>query len=171
MPLIKSRLARLFFFSRERGGRDTEEGIVKDLRETVEGIGFKLVEAVVNRLRGATQVRIVIHSPDSVIGIDECSKVHRLVQARLEVILNDQDLSLEVSSPGIDRYLKSESEYDVFKGKGVKAYSRSRGSWVGGILIGREGGSVLIRGSGGDTLSLEQGDIAKIRLDHAEEVR
>jgi len=137
----------------------------------VEGLGFRLVESSVRRHRGSTQVRVVIHSPDALVGIDECSRVHRLLQARLEVTLGDQDLSLEVSSPGIDRSLKSEEEYDVFKGKGVKAYSRSQGSWIGGILLGSEGRSVLIRSRDGARVDIPFDDIAKIRLDHAEEVR
>lgn len=57
---------------------------------------------------------------DGGVGIDKCEEFSRAV----EVVLDEKDIiakeySLEVSSPGVDRKLKSEREFLYYKGREV----------------------------------------------------
>lgn len=58
---------------------------------------------------------------DGGVGIDKCEEFSRAV----EVVLDNEDIidkeySLEVSSPGVDRKLKSEREFLYYKGREVE---------------------------------------------------
>jgi ribosome maturation factor RimP len=150
-------------------GADTEEAVFESVSELLKGIGFELVEMSISRHRGTSQARAVIYSAEGV-GIDECAKVHRLIHPRLQVLLEDADIQLEVSSPGTERWLKSPREYEIFSGRGVRAYLRSESAWLGGVLRGLEEGLVVIEARGRDRVRIRMEDIAKMRLDHSEEV-
>jgi ribosome maturation factor RimP len=148
---------------------NTEEDLFGDVEALAKGLGFELVEFSVSRHKGSCQARAVIYA-QSGTGISECSRFHRILLPRLEVLLSDQDLSLEVSSPGIERSFKSDREYGIFKGRGVRAYSRSMSDWVCGILSGFDGETISISRRGEKDVALGRLDIAKARLDHSQEV-
>jgi len=118
-------------------GKGAENQDIANLRpplETVlEGLGFNLVELVVSRHRGSVQVRAVIYNGAS-IGTDDCSKVHRAIMPRLELAFPQQDIYLEVSSPGIDRLIKDCTEFSYYKGKGVRCYRTDISDWTAGVL-------------------------------------
>jgi len=118
-------------------GKGTENQEIASLRPSLEavlqGLGFNLVELAVSRHRGSVQVRAVIFNGTS-IGTDECSKVHRAVTPRLELAFPQQDIYLEVSSPGIDRLIKNCSEFSYYKGRGVRCYRTDISDWTAGVL-------------------------------------
>ena len=94
--------------------------LYKDIAGLLEEKGLKLVDLSLNRNQGAIQqVRAVIYRTEGT-GIDECAKAHRLLQPRLESLLGDDDFQLEVSSPGLDRVIRSDREYAIFVGRGVR---------------------------------------------------
>ncbi|MFH2114575.1 MAG: hypothetical protein ABIJ86_08730, partial [Spirochaetota bacterium] len=93
--------------------------LYNDIAGLLEEKGLKLVDLSLNRNQGAIQqVRAVIYRAEGT-GIDECAKAHRLMQPRLETLLSDDDFQLEVSSPGLDRVIRSGREYAIFVGRGV----------------------------------------------------
>jgi ribosome maturation factor RimP len=139
----------------------------KDLEELLSGIGLALVELNISRNRGSTQVRAVIYSPTGT-GIDQCSKAHKLILPRLQVLLNEEDFHLEVASPGVDRWIRSEREYSIFAGRGVKVLLRDEKEWLGGRIVQAYSAAVTIRGPSGEQ-TVEYGAIAKARLDYAQE--
>ena len=63
-------------------------------------------------------LRIFIFSPEREVGIDDCEKVSRSLSDFLEELIPFK-YYLEVSSPGLERKLKSEKEYLIFKGKDI----------------------------------------------------
>jgi ribosome maturation factor RimP len=92
-----------------------------------------LVDLQVNRSHGALcQVRVIVYRPEGT-GIDECAKAHRLVQPCLEAALGIDGFYLEVSSPGLDRTIRSDREYAIFSGRGVRLVLDD-GSIVQGII-------------------------------------
>lgn len=63
-------------------------------------------------------LRIFIYSRDREVGIDDCENVSRSLSDFLEELIPFK-YYLEVSSPGIERKIKSEKEYLIFKGKDI----------------------------------------------------
>jgi ribosome maturation factor RimP len=142
---------------------------VRELAEPlVRGMGFALVELAVGRRRGSTFVSVVIYRGEGV-GIDQCADVSRLLLPRLETMEGLTDVCLEVSSPGIERTLKSPTEYTVFVGRGIRFLSGEETEWRSGIIDHVEGGTLWLR-TGRETRGFALAGIRKARLDHAAEV-
>lgn len=111
-------------------------------------------------------LRIYIDKPGSVT-IDDCEKVSR----ELEAILDREDpideaYILEVSSPGLDRVLKKDYEYEKYKGRAVeiKLFAPIDGKKeFEGELIGLSEGLISIKTADGE-LSFEKGAVVSCRL-------
>lgn len=94
------------------------------VEQTVTGLGYELVE--VERSSGGL-LRVTIDlpwqpgetgGPSQRVTVEDCEKVTRQLQYVLEVEGIDYN-RLEVSSPGIDRPLKSASDFERFAGEVV----------------------------------------------------
>lgn len=145
------------------------DSLFNEAESLVRSMGFQLVDFCLTRRGRVSYASAVIYSRDGT-GIDECAAVHRLLHPRLQVLLGEAEPSLEVSSPGMEREFRSQREYLIFQGRGVKAFSRSRSDWVRGILSGFDGHTVVLSTESGDA-ALPLDDIAKARLDYSQEVR
>jgi len=147
--------------------KDTENTEVVSLRHTLEdvlnGLGFRLIELTISRLRGSVQVRAVIYNGSS-ISTDDCSKVHRAITPRLELAFEGSDIYLEVSSPGIDRLIKSGAEFVHYKGRGVRCYCTGISDWMSGILESADEKGIVLKTKEG-AVRLEFDIIAKAKLD------
>ena len=82
-------------------------------------LGYELVELEFAPGRGHGSLRIFIDRPEG-IGISDCERVSRAVSAVLDV----EDpiptaYSLEVSSPGDDRVLRTHAHFERFRGSRV----------------------------------------------------
>ncbi len=89
--------------------------------QTVAGLGYELVE--LDRSAGGT-LRVTIDFPweaqgaERAVNVEDCERVTRQLQYTLEVEEVDYK-RLEVSSPGIDRPLRHEQDYERFAGEVV----------------------------------------------------
>jgi ribosome maturation factor RimP len=88
------------------------------VQETVTGLGYDLVE--IDRTAGGL-LRITIDWPwqpgqELFINVEDCEKVNRQLQFALEVDGVTYN-RLEVSSPGIDRPLRHEKDFERFVGE------------------------------------------------------
>ena len=88
--------------------------------KTVAGLGYELVE--LERSAGGT-LRVTIDFPwqagqEKAVNVEDCERVTRQLQYTLEVEEVDYK-RLEVSSPGIDRPLRSELDFERFAGEVV----------------------------------------------------
>ena len=89
------------------------------IEQTVSGLGYQLVE--VDRSAGGL-LRVTIDlpwqagQPEQFIQVEDCEKVTRQLQFVLEVEGTAYN-RLEVSSPGIDRPLRSENDFLRFVGE------------------------------------------------------
>ncbi|MGV0985133.1 MAG: ribosome maturation factor RimP [Limnohabitans sp.] len=88
------------------------------VEETVIGLGYDLVE--IERSAGGL-LRITIDWPwqpgsDAFITVEDCEKVNRQLQFALEVDGVTYN-RLEISSPGIDRPLRHEKDFERFAGE------------------------------------------------------
>ena len=87
---------------------------------TVAGLGYELVE--LERTAGGT-LRVTIDFPwepggEKFVNVEDCERVTRQLQYTLEVEEVDYK-RLEVSSPGIDRPLRSEKDFERYAGEVV----------------------------------------------------
>ena len=107
-------------------------------------LGLTIVEiGQVNRKEGVNVV-IIILCRDGETTVDHCADVYRLVFPRLQLALGDRDLSLEVSTPGLERSFKDIHEFTLFQGKRVRLYDNGRRTWVSGIIEGMGEGNVTL---------------------------
>ena len=88
------------------------------MAQTVAGLGYELVE--LERSAGGT-LRVTIDFPwepgsERVVNVEDCERVTRQLQYTLEVEEVDYK-RLEVSSPGIDRPLRGEKDFQRFTGE------------------------------------------------------
>ncbi|MBI5277982.1 MAG: ribosome maturation factor RimP [Burkholderiales bacterium] len=88
--------------------------------QTVTGLGYELVE--LERSAGGT-LRVTIDFPwqpgvERYVNVEDCERVTRQLQYALEVDEVDYK-RLEVSSPGIDRPLRTEKDFERFVGEVV----------------------------------------------------
>ena len=108
-----------------------------------ESRGFELVEVEVKRAPGGQVVRLYVDKEGG-IGLDELQSVSEEVSAILDV---EDPLpypyTLEVSSPGLDRVLKTEADYRRFVGRLAKVASYDlvdgRRHWTGRIVAFEDG--------------------------------
>jgi ribosome maturation factor RimP len=89
-------------------------------QQTVTGLGYELVE--IERAAGGL-LRITIDLPwnpaqEQFVNVEDCEKVTRQLQFALEVE-GTEYARLEVSSPGIDRPLRNEQDFERFAGREV----------------------------------------------------
>jgi ribosome maturation factor RimP len=94
-----------------------------------------------------------VETPEESVGIEDCQRVSQDLSALLDVEdefgrgeLSD-NYTLEVSSPGLDRPLRNESDFRRFEGRLAKIVTTEpvgRQSAFAGRLKGIDGGSVLL---------------------------
>jgi ribosome maturation factor RimP len=145
------------------------------LEPVISGLGFSILELSVSRHRGSAQVRLVICPKEArfstesgqkrpSIGTEELGRVHRAVLPRLEAAMEGAELSVECSSPGIDRTIREGAEFAHFYGMPVRCYLPAESRWVRGILRGADEEKIILENEDGKR-ELEYESIAKAKLD------
>ncbi len=142
------------------------EELRKDITGLAKDVGLELVEASVSQQHGSIQVRLVVYKREGT-GIDECSRLHKLIRPRLEILFGTDDFYMEVASPGIDRTFRSKSEYLVFAGRGA-CLTLDDGSVVAGIIKRSDETAVVMDTKEGEQ-SVPHDRIRKGKLDFSQE--
>jgi ribosome maturation factor RimP len=108
----------------------------------LESLGYRLVRVRVSGLDGCT-VQVMAERPDGTMNIDDCETCSRALSPVLDTTDPiDRAYRLELSSPGIDRPLVRQSDFERYAGNQVKiemavaAEGRKR---FRGQLLGAEG--------------------------------
>jgi len=134
-------------------------------------LGYELVFAEITR-SGQRKLRLFIDHADSIddkkITLEDCVTVSRALNEPLEsspqidAVFGDNAYELEVSSPGIDRPLRAEADYNKFKGKTARIHvfrplesseienlnykeKNPRQKNFIGTLVGLESGKVILK--------------------------
>ena len=143
--------------------------LYNDIAGLLEVKGLKLVDLSLSRNQGAIQqVRTVIYRAEGT-GIDECARAHRLMQPRLEMLLGDDDFQLEVSSPGLDRVIRSDREYAIFVGRGVRLCLKDE-TVVCGCIVSASLENIVLSTEGAEC-SIPLDLVKKGKLDYSQEGR
>lgn len=132
----------------------------------LEENGLELVDVEFVKEGPQWYLRLYIDK-DGGIGINECEIVSRSLDEKLDEDVTDQPYILEVSSPGIDRVLKRDTEFIKYKDRDVevKLYKAIDGSKeFEGKLVGLVDDNIVITDEGGNELSFTRKEVATCRL-------
>ena len=94
------------------------ENITPIIENTAMRCGVIPIEIELVKESSRWFLRIYIFSKDHEISLEDCEKVSRGLDNLLDDLIPFK-YYLEISSPGIERKLKSEKEYIIFKGKSI----------------------------------------------------
>ena len=139
-----------------------------DLRAAVEGLGFELVHIDLEKQRGAWFLRIYIDKPGGVT-LDDCAQASRQVSTELDVEeVVPGRYTLEISSPGLDRPLRTDEDFLRFVGRKVFIHTREplhqQRNFVG-LLKSLEAGVVTLQDAQGALWAIPRDLITKARLE------
>lgn len=152
---------------------------VERIRELAAGIaaayGLELFDVSYDREGGTFVLRVVLDRPgpsataEDSVSLEHCARVSEELSAVLDVedVVPDA-YTLEVSSPGLDRPLRTRDDFQRFAGrlaKIVTAEPIARQTAFAGHLRGVEGDDVLFENEGGRMVRLPIGLIRRARLE------
>jgi ribosome maturation factor RimP len=106
-------------------------------------LGYELVDVCLDREPSGKYLRFYIDKPEGV-SLDDCEAFHKAVRSLTDSV--DYDY-MEVSSPGIDRPLKKERDFDRNLGNKieVRLFKPINGNKIiSGRLAGLEDGDILV---------------------------
>jgi ribosome maturation factor RimP len=127
-----------------------------------DAMGYELVEAGIEKEGAGHYLRVYIDKPGGV-SLDDCEAYHRAVQPLLEEVEYD---FLEVSSPGLDRPLKTPRDFQKRAGETVtvKLFQALDGrKTFQGQLVGLEDGQIVLDLPDGQRARFPQRGVAVAR--------
>ena len=132
------------------------------------GCGYELYDLEFVKEGPDWYLRIYIDKSEGGVTIDDCEIVSRAVEKLMdEEDPIDRSYILEVSSPGIDRALKKDADFDRYAGLAVdvRLYKPIGGAKVHtGELVGLIEGDVVILTHEGAQKKFQRQDVALCRL-------
>ena len=144
----------------------TEELVYELGDKLAEELEFYLVHAEYKKENGEYYLRLYIDK-DGGVGIDDCEVYSRAISDKLDELDPIKEAYvLEVSSPGADRKLTTEREFNHYIGRevDVKLYAARNGQKeISGILSGYENDVAKIEVDG-DVVEIARKDAVYIRL-------
>jgi len=144
--------------------KSIKESVREIIEPTVKELGYRIWDVSYQKIGADYHLEITIDS-DAGIGIEDCEKVHRAIDPILdEVDPIENFYYLEVSSPGIERELKSDEHISLSIGEAVEAklfVARDGQKSLTGELLSYSDGYVTISTAGGE-ISLQKSEIAKL---------
>ncbi len=143
-------------------------GTIKSMVTPIlQEMDLELVDVLYRRESSGWVLRLIIDKKDG-IALDDCTAVSREVSQLLDIEdIIEQVYNLEVSSPGLDRPLKSIGDFQRFTGRKAKVTTREpiQGNQV---FIGRinkvEDGLIILE-VGQQELSIPFSEVARARLE------
>ena len=145
-----------------------KKGIKETVREailpTVTELGYRIWDISYSKIGADYHLEITIDC-DAGINIEDCERVHRAIDPILDEIDPIEDFYyLEVSSPGIERELKTDEHIELSVGQKVQAklfVAKDGKKSVTGILAGADKASVTLDEDGAEVV-LQKSEIAKL---------
>jgi ribosome maturation factor RimP len=94
--------------------------LIQLLEPVVSDLGYELWELEYGARPGGGLLRVYIDSPNG-ISVEDCERVSRAISEKLDATDPiSSEYTLEVSSPGLDRVLKTQQHFERFAGERVK---------------------------------------------------
>ena len=146
--------------------KSVKDTVREAILPTVTELGYRIWDITYAKVGADYHLEITIDN-DAGIQIEDCERVHRAI----DPILDEADpiegfYYLEVSSPGIERELRTEEHITAFLGARVEAklFSPKDGKRAvrGTLLSLEESGAVRIKEDAGNEMLLEKGEISRL---------
>ena len=128
-----------------------------------EELGYELVDVELTKEPGGHFLRFYIDRPEG-ISLNELEAYHRRILPLVETVEYDY---MEVSSPGVDRPLKTERDFEHAMGETVelKTYRPVNGAkQFLGDLIGLEGDQIVLQTGLDEIMKFNRRDVALVRV-------
>lgn len=166
----KAAIAGVRFKGDKMAGQSIKKLVAEETSEFFDKNGYELynVEFVKEGSDWFLRVYIDMIDPDRYVGTEDCEKVSRYLSDMLDK--KDpvsQSYYLEVSSPGMDRTLLKDADFERYAGKRVELslYKAMNGhKKLEGILKGLEGDEIVITDDAENILRLQKKQVAKTKL-------
>lgn len=134
------------------------------LKSVIEKEGYELVEVAYQKEVTGMNLVFTIDS-DNGVTIDDCEKIHKIIDPILDELnpTDDKPYILSVSSPGIDRPLKTERDFKRNIGKEIETtlFQKLNGKKkFTGVLVSYDENSITI--DDGNQTTIEREKIAHI---------
>lgn len=134
--------------------------------EIIESMGYDLVEVTYGKEGPDYHLTFYVDKRGG-IGLDDCEKITLAIDPVLDENLDvPQSYMMSVSSPGLDRPLKSEKDFLRHIGDEleVSLYKQYKGEQKPcGILLSYDNGRISLELSDGDILTLEATEYSKVK--------
>ena len=144
--------------------KSIKETVREAIEPTVTELGYRIWDVTYSKVGADYHLEITIDSDDG-IGIEDCERVHRAIDPILdEVDPIESFYYLDVSSPGLERELRTEEHITMSVGAEVEAklFAAKDGTKsVVGRLAGLSDGAVVIENDAGE-VRLERSEISKL---------
>ena len=144
--------------------KNVKDTVREIIEPTVCALGYRLWDISYSKIGADYHLEITIDS-DEGINIDDCERVHRAI----DPLLDEHDpietfYYLEVSSPGVERDLRTDEHIALSVGQKVEAKlftnKDGRKSYKG-VLVSFEDGALIIDEDGADH-TLHKSEISKL---------
>uniref|UniRef100_A0A7C2K3G4 Ribosome maturation factor RimP n=1 Tax=candidate division WOR-3 bacterium TaxID=2052148 RepID=A0A7C2K3G4_UNCW3 len=144
---------------KDEGTKKIEEKVTSIVEKLIKNTDFILVDVSLKGIGGRKKLEIALDKPGG-ITLDDCEKISN----EISLILDAEDLIqgpyiLEVTSPGLDRILKTDRELNWGIGKKVIVYTENRE--YKGILKDFDSEAIFIE----PELKISRKEVKKIKLD------
>ena len=141
------------------------EEIEAALQPIAEGLGIEIVE--VEFKQGHAPALTVYIDIEGGVDLDTCEKFHRAIDEPLDELdpTYGEPYTLNVSSPGLDRPLKTDRDFNKCLNERVeiKLFAPLKGKKLfEATLVGHDEHCVSVTDDKGETIKLEKAKIAKI---------
>lgn len=140
------------------------------IEKKVRELGFELYKLEIKDSGNKLIVRVFIDRNDRFISIQDCVFVSRGLEKHLEELIPKTFL-LEVSSPGADRELRNDYDFERFKGMQVEVIKKD-GGIIRGKLMGKIQDEVFVREEfKGKAKKGKEPNIISVKIDEIEKVK
>jgi ribosome maturation factor RimP len=152
------------------------EELIRLLEPEVATVGFELVELEYHGERGGGLLRLYIdhvgQAASAGVTVDDCARVSRAISSVLDAAEPIRgEYTLEVSSPGFDRPLRTAAHFARFRGSRVRVETAlprdGRRRWTGRLAAADDGGIVLEVDGQAVELKISEIRAARLAPDHA----
>ncbi|MFH2138816.1 MAG: ribosome maturation factor RimP [Candidatus Omnitrophota bacterium] len=140
------------------------------VEKALKGQDFMLIDLDVKSSKRGCDIKITVDKERTGITLDDCASINK----HLREIFDENgalgnDYTLEVSSPGLDRDLKKESDFVWAKGKTVSFITRvpvmEKKTNITGVITAVEQNIVEIQTEDNEKFSLNIDEIVKAKLE------
>lgn len=140
------------------------------IADVVNGLGFDIWDIEYRKIGADYHLIVTIDSDkENGVDIDDCELVHRAIDPVLDdVDPIEESYYLDVSSPGLERSLRTEEHFMAYDGEKITvrlfAAKNGKKEFTGVLSYNKDESVVTITDDKGDRVSFGYGDIAKANV-------